>query len=243
MFNPIDFFDKNNPLFDHVFTDTEYVWKGLVNIKSFLKHNLFPNIQGTAQSGKLFINNVILDNGSVIQAGAFLQGDIQIGENSTIESGAYINGPVFIGNNTCIRQSAYIRGNVIVGDHCVIGHSTEIKNSVMFGSSKAGHFAYIGDSLLGSVNLGAGTKLANLKLNGSNISIRINEQILDTGLRKFGAILADGVETGCNSVTSPGTILGKGSVLYPNTTARGLYPPFTIIKLRQNIDQGEKSHG
>jgi UDP-N-acetylglucosamine diphosphorylase / glucose-1-phosphate thymidylyltransferase / UDP-N-acetylgalactosamine diphosphorylase / glucosamine-1-phosphate N-acetyltransferase / galactosamine-1-phosphate N-acetyltransferase len=113
-----------------------------------------------------------------------------------------------------------------------VGHTTEIKSSVMLGGSKAGHFAYIGDSILGKVNLGAGTKIANLKITGSQIILNINGVNYETGLRKFGAILADGVETGCNSVTTPGALLGRDVLLYPNGTARGYYPPQRIIKVK-----------
>ncbi|HOL48684.1 MAG TPA: glucose-1-phosphate thymidylyltransferase, partial [bacterium] len=115
-------------------------------------------------------------------------------------------------------------------DKCVVGHTTEIKSSVMLGESKAGHFAYIGDSILGKVNLGAGTKLANLKLDNSIVKIKIEDTNYDTGLKKFGAILGDGVETGCNSVTTPGTLLSKNVFVYPNTTVRGYHKPDTIIK-------------
>jgi bifunctional N-acetylglucosamine-1-phosphate-uridyltransferase/glucosamine-1-phosphate-acetyltransferase GlmU-like protein len=104
----------------------------------------------------------------------------------------------------------------------------------MLGGSKAGHFAYIGDSLLGEVNLGAGTKLANLKIVDSEVTVHFRDRKFQTGLKKFGAVLGDGVETGCNSVTSPGTLLGKGTIVYPNAYVRGYYPPRTVIKLKQN---------
>src|SRR4030042_1435698 len=108
----------------------------------------------------------------------------------------------------------------LVVDGCVVGHTTELKSCVMLGESKAGHFAYIGDSILGKVNLGAGTKLANLKIVESKVVISIERKRYEKDLRKLGAILADGVETGGNSVTTPGTLLGKDVLLYPNTTAR-----------------------
>jgi NDP-sugar pyrophosphorylase family protein len=177
----------------------------------------------------------ILEGASAIYAGAALMDDdIYIGKGAVIEPGALVKGPAIIGDNTELRQCAYLRGNTLVGDGCVVGHATELKSSVLLGGSKAGHFAYIGDSILGRVNLGAGTKLANLKIIESNIVISIEGKKYDTGLRKFGAILADGVETGCNSVTTPGTLLGKDVIMYPNTTAKGYHPPKTIIKLRQN---------
>lgn len=240
MLSPENFFNKDNIIFQKLFADTMYVWEGLKRISAYLKDNLKPNIEGSSQNGLFITRTKKLQNGAVIQAGVFLMGqEIEIGANSTVESGAYITGPAIIGSNTVVRQGAYFRGNVIIGDNCVVGHTTEIKNSVMLGSSKAGHFAYIGDSILGKVNLGAGTKLANLKIIESQVTVTVNGKKYSTELRKFGAILADGVETGCNSVTTPGTILSKGAILYPNATARGYYPPKTIIKLRQNIEQGE----
>lgn len=191
---------------------------------------------GDATKGKLIVKlkGKTLEGASVIYAGAALMDDeIQIGSGSVIEPGALLKGPCIIGNRTEVRQGAYIRGNVIIGDKCVVGHTTEMKSSVMLGESKAGHFAYIGDSILGKVNLGAGTKLANLKIVESQVILDIEGKKYETGLRKFGALLADGVETGCNSVTAPGTILSRDVLLYPNATARGYYPAKTIIKLKQ----------
>ncbi len=240
MFNPENFFNCDNHIYKDIFRDAQYVWEGLNNITKYLKENINPNITGVAQSGPLVTDTKILSNGAVIYAGAYLMSqDIEIGQNSIVEPGACIIGPAIIGADTVIRQSAYFRGNVIVGDSCVVGHATEIKHSVMLGKSKAGHFAYIGDSILGQVNLGAGTKLANLKITESKVTVTVNGKKYKTNLRKFGAILADGVETGCNSVTAPGTILSKGVILYPNVSIRGYYPQKTIIKLRQKIEQGE----
>ncbi len=162
--------------------------------------------------------------------------DIEIGRGAIVEPGAYIKGPAIIGPGTLVRHGAYIRGNVITGAGCVIGHATEMKNSVLLGNSKAGHFAYIGDSILGEVNLGAGTKLANLKISDSEIVVRIAGETYNTGLRKLGAIMGDGCSTGCNSTIAPGTIMAKNVLLYPNTNARGFYGPGSIVKLRQNID-------
>jgi UDP-N-acetylglucosamine diphosphorylase / glucose-1-phosphate thymidylyltransferase / UDP-N-acetylgalactosamine diphosphorylase / glucosamine-1-phosphate N-acetyltransferase / galactosamine-1-phosphate N-acetyltransferase len=180
-------------------------------------------------------DGIVLEDATIIYAGAVLMDDnISIGKGTVIESGALIKGPTIIGDNNEIRQGAYIRGNVIIGNKCVVGHTTEMKTAVMLGESKAAHFAYVGDSILGKVNLGAGTRLANLKMTESKIVVSIAGKKYETGLRKFGAICADGVETGCNSVTAPGTLLGKNVLLYPNATGRGYYPPNTIIKLRQN---------
>ncbi|MGM0441456.1 MAG: glucose-1-phosphate thymidylyltransferase [Elusimicrobiota bacterium] len=214
------------------------------NIESYLEKYLHPNIEKVKRNGEVITKSIKLKNGARIQAGSYIQGDnIQLGPYVTVEPGAYIKGPAIIGEKTQIRQGAYVRGNVITGKSCVIGHATEIKNSVMLQESKAGHFAYIGDSILGAVNLGAGTKLANLKITGSNIKVNVDGKSYDTGLRKFGAILGDNVQTGCNSVTSPGTILSKNVMLYPNTTARGYFEKGTIVKLKQNLKERELKNG
>ncbi len=197
---------------------------------------------GNASKGELVVkkNGEVLSGASIICAGAVLMDDIEIGKGSIIEPGALIKGPTIIGDNTEVRQGAYIRGNVLVGSGCVVGHTTEMKSAVMLGESKAGHFAYIGDSILGKVNLGAGTKLANLKITDTEVILRIKGKKYETGLRKFGAILGDGVETGCNTVTSPGTILSKGVLVYPNSMASGYHEENTIIKLRQKQEIKKK---
>lgn len=170
----------------------------------------------------------------VLYAGVILfDNQIFIGEGTVVEPSALIKGPTIIGKNTEVRQGAYIRGDCLIGNRCVVGHTTEIKSSVMLNDAKAGHFAYIGDSILGNnVNLGAGTKLANLKMVTSNICLNINGTRYDTGIRKFGAIIGDNVETGCNSVTNPGTLLGKSSLVYPCTPVKsGYYPPKSRISV------------
>jgi len=113
-----------------------------------------------------------------------------------------------------------------------VGHVTEVKHSIFLDDAKAGHFAYLGDTILGrEVNLGAGTKMANLRFTGGDVPVRTPDGTLGTGLRKLGAILADQVQTGCNSVTNPGTLLGKRSMLMPNTTApSGYHPPGSLIR-------------
>ena len=176
-----------------------------------------------------------LPGASIIYAGAILvDSNIFIGKGTVIEPGALIKGPTIIGNQTEVRQGAYLRGSCLIGDRCVVGHTTEVKNAIMMNDAKAGHFAYIGDSILGNdVNLGAGTKLANLKIIDMPVILNIEGMIHKTGLRKFGAILGDNVQTGCNSVTSPGTLLGKGALVYPclNVPA-GYFPPKSIIDAR-----------
>ena len=162
-----------------------------------------------------------LDGASLIMAGAILLGTrIAIGCGTLIEGGATIKEPTIIGNCTEVRQGAYIRGYALIGDRCVVGHATEVKHSIFLDDAKAGHFAYLGDSILGNnANLGAGTKFANLKFTPGNVTFIKDGTLFDSGMRKFGAILGDNAQTGCNSVTNPGTILGKRGILMPNTTA------------------------
>ena len=190
-----------------------------------------------ATKGKLTIHREgeLLNGASVLMAGAILSGDrIAIGCGVFIEAGAMVKSPAIIGDCTEIRQGAYLRGYCLVGKRCVVGHVTEVKHSIFLNDAKAGHFAYLGDSILGNdVNLGAGTKLANLRFTGGEIPIRTPTGIMTTGLKKLGAIMADGVQTGCNSVTNPGTLLGKKTMLMPNTTApSGYHPPNSLIKGR-----------
>jgi NDP-sugar pyrophosphorylase family protein len=160
---------------------------------------------------------------------------ISIGKGSVVEPGALIKGPTIIGNQTEVRQGAYLRGNSLIGDRCVVGHTTEVKHSIMLDDAKAGHFAYIGDSILGNhVNLGAGTKLANLKIVNVKMKLRVEGKIYETGLRKLGAIIGDYTETGCNSVTSPGTLLGKASLVYPCVNVPGgFYPERSVIAIKE----------
>lgn len=257
------FFNLENHPFKGLFAGTDYVWEALPRLKPFINECLNPNLQEVRNGQTVVAETVILYEGEVIKSGftidtegkkpvvkkgetvlegasiiyggSYLMDDlIQIGRGVVVEPAALIKGPAVIGDGTEVRHGAYIRGDALIGDDCVVGHTTEMKSSVMLGGSKAGHFAYIGDSILGRVNLGAGTKLANLKMIDSPVVLKIAGQVYETGLRKFGAVLGDGVETGCNSVTAPGTLLGKNVLLYPNVTARGYYPGGKIIKVRQN---------
>ncbi len=218
MLQPVDLFEYQSWEHADIFADTTYAWEILPRIRGYLAERLKPGIKGT------------------LMEGAFLDGDeIFIGEGTVVEPGAFIRGPAIIGRNCEIRQGAYIRGLALVGDGCVVGHTTEMKNSVMLDGAKAGHFAYIGDSILGrEVNLGAGTKLANLKISDSPVVVRHDGEAHRTGLRKFGAIIGDGVEIGCNTVTSPGTVIGPGSLVYPCSSVGGVVPANSIVKLKQN---------
>jgi NDP-sugar pyrophosphorylase family protein len=160
-----------------------------------------------------------------------------IGEGTVVEDGAMIKGPAIIGKNCRIRHNAYLRENVIIGDGCVVGNSSELKNSLLFNGAQAPHFNYIGDSILGhKAHLGAGVKISNYKLFSGNIEVVVDGVPFDTGLRKFGALLGDGVEIGCNAVLNPGSIVERGAVIYPNVFWRGILPANTIAKNKAEIE-------
>ena len=258
---PEEFFDLKALERHAVLLEKEWVWEALKALPLYLKGHVKPLpplipvgeplseglvlYQGeilplrevtwelTSRGPRVEFQGEVLVGATVIFGGAvFLNREIQLEEAVVVEPGALIQGPAWIGPETQVRQGAYLRGNVLAGRACVIGHTTEVKNAIFLDGAKAGHFAYVGDSILGrEVNLGAGTKLANLKLTRTTVKIRIGSKVWDTGLRKLGAILGDGVQTGCNSVTNPGTLIGPGSFLLPNTTAGpGLIPPKKVIR-------------
>jgi NDP-sugar pyrophosphorylase family protein len=154
-----------------------------------------------------------------------------IGEGTVVEPGAYIKGPAWIGPNCQIRHGAYIRENVIIGAGSVIGNSSEIKNSFLAQGCQIPHFNYVGDSILGAkVHLAAGVILSNLKLNGDFITLHMEHANLATGLRKFGALIGDEAEVGCNVVINPGSIIGRRSLIYPGVCWRGILPANSIAK-------------
>jgi len=168
-----------------------------------------------------------------------LEGRISIGRGCRVEPGAVLAGPLIIGDECEIRTGAYVRGRVVLGRHCIVGAHSEVKSAVFLDGARAPHQNYVGDSILGrEVNLGAGTILSNVKNVGGEITVRCGESTRSTGMRKLGAVLGDRCKTGCNTVTNPGTLMGPGSVTYPNATVRaGLYPPGTMIKVRQAQQQ------
>lgn len=173
-----------------------------------------------------------------VEDGAFVAGKVHLAAGARIEAGAYVRGPAILGPGTVVRHGAYLRGYVLAGRECVLGHTTEVKGSVFLDEAKAAHFAYVGDSILGNrVNLGAGTKCANLKVFPGNVSVALPRGgRADTGLRKLGALVGDDVEIGCNAVTAPGTVIGRGSRVYALTPLRGTVPPRTLVSLRPALE-------
>jgi NDP-sugar pyrophosphorylase family protein len=168
-----------------------------------------------------------------------LGGPLFIGAECRIEPGAVLRGPLIVGNGCEIRTGAYVRGRVVMGKGCVVGAHSEVKTAIFLNGAHAPHQNYVGDSILGcDVNLGAGTILSNVKNVGREVTFRHQEQLISTGLRKFGAVLGDGCRTGCNTVLNPGVLMGPGCVTYPGVCLRsGHYPAGTLVKLRQSQQQ------
>ncbi len=153
-----------------------------------------------------------------------------IGNDVTIEEGATILPPTVIMDGAIVRQGAYIRGRVFVGKGAVVGHCTEVKNSILMEGAAAPHFNYVGDSILGkNAHLGAGVILSNLKADKSAVTVK-GDETYDTGMKKLGAVLGDGAEIGCNAVLNPGSVIGKGSSVYPLVSWRGVLPEGSIAK-------------
>ena len=164
-------------------------------------------------------------------SGAYIDGNVSIGEGSVIEPGAVIFGPTVIGKNCRVRSGATIRGSVVIGDNCVIGHASEIKHSILFRGCQVAHFNYVGDSILGNrAHLAAGAIIANVRIAGGTVTVRAREERVDTGLVKFGAVLGDDAEIGCNAVLNPGSIIGKNSIVYPLVSWRGILSSGMIAK-------------
>jgi len=215
MFRPADLFDLSQTEHAVLFEGCQYAWEALSELPAYLMANLRPALRNHCDGV------------------AFIGEQVFIGEGTVVEDGVMIKGPAIIGRNCQIRHNAYIRECVIVGDNCVIGNSCELKNSLLFNHANVPHFNYVGDSILGyEAHLGAGVKISNVKLVEGNILVEVEGKLLDTGLRKFGALLGDSAEIGCNAVLNPGSIIGRGSVIYPNTNWRGVLPPGSIVKNR-----------
>ena len=150
---------------------------------------------------------------------------------ATVAPTAYLGSPCIIGAGTEIRHCAFIRGSALVGENCVVGNSVELKNVILFDAVQVPHFNYVGDSILGyKSHMGAGAVTSNVKSDKSLVLVRDREEKVETGLKKFGAMLGDRVEVGCNSVLNPGTVVGRNSNIYPTSCVRGVVPANSIWK-------------
>ena len=218
MFKAEDLFDLTQTEHAAIFDGCKFAWDALKKIEGYL-------------------DKVSRQNPPKRFPGASIGERVLIGEGTIVEPGAMIKGPAIIGKNCQIRHTAYIRENVIVGDGCVVGNSSELKNALLFNGAQVPHYNYVGDSILGhKAHLGAGVKISNVKLFPGNIEVPVDGVPLDTGLRKFGALLGDRAEAGCNAVLNPGSILGRGAVVYPNVFWRGILPANMIAKNKAEIE-------
>lgn len=218
MFKPTDLFDLKETEHAAIFDGCAYAWEALRKIKEYIDKNLRPALHNRCE-GRAYIGERVF-----------------IGEGTLVEDGVMIKGPAIIGRNCQIRHNAYIREDVIVGDNCVVGNSSELKNVLLFNQCQVPHFNYVGDSIFGGkAHLGAGVKISNVKLVPGNVTVELDGQPYDTGLRKFGALLGDRTDVGCNAVLNPGSILGRGSVIYPNVSWRGILPANHIAKNQASV--------
>lgn len=217
MVKTTELFDLTKTLAEPLLSDCEYPWYALPKIKEF-----------------------IITLGSTLSADEYdsPKENVWIAKDVKIASTATIIGPAIIGSGTELRPSAYIRENVIIGKNCVIGNSCEFKNCIIFDDVQVPHFNYVGDSILGyHAHTGAGAITSNVKGDKSLVSVFDGETKIATGLKKFGAMLGDYAEIGCNSVLNPGTIVCRNSNVYPLSSVRGTVPPNSIFKSKDNIVQ------
>lgn len=226
MFSPKDFFDLDRTEHRVLFDNVENAWQALPQIAAYLQFRLKPGVLGKT-IGKPFISNAVF-----------------IGKGTVIEQGAMIKGPAWIGENCELRNGCYIRENVIIGNGVVAGNSCEFKNCLIFDEAQVPHFNYVGDSILGyKSHLGAGVILSNVKLDKTEVRITTSDGIVTTGLKKLGAIVGDRAEIGCNSVLSPGSLIGKDAIIYPGTQWRGHLPGGHVAKLRQEFSVIKRREG
>lgn len=211
--------------------------KNLISYQGTLAEKLLEQVEYPWQALPL-INQYILDLGPDLPKSEYkqIENDIWVHHTAKITESALLNGPLIIGPDTEIRHSAFIRGSVIIGDSCIVGNSTELKNCILVSHVEAPHFNYVGDSILAPYShLGAGSITSNIKADRKNVVLNYQNQIIETGLKKFGAIIGDHVEVGCNAVLNPGVIVGKNTIIYPLSMVRGIIEPEKIYKNQNEI--------
>src|SRR5258708_1806575 len=198
MFATAEFLNLEHTAHPKLFENQNYVWDALKQIASYLQFRLKPGVLGELV-GKPFLSNHVF-----------------IGRGTMVEQGAVLKGPAWIGENCQIRSGCYVRENVIAGDRVVMGNSCEFKNCILFNEAQVPHFNYVGDSILGHhAHLGAGGLLSNVKLDRSEIIVTCADGTIPTDLTKFGAVIGDRSEIGCNSVINPGSVIGPDCMIYP----------------------------
>ncbi|MBF0274959.1 MAG: hypothetical protein HQK84_06985 [Nitrospinae bacterium] len=245
-----DYFPELNSFkFKDIFNGHDYFWHALNNIAGYVEGFLSDKEDNThllhdcfsREDGFLLCRKKFIAETDIVVKGL----NIYFAAGVLVEPTALIQSHVLVDSNSTVRHGAYVRGKVIVGEHSTIGHTTEIKNSIFMNHSEAGHFAYLGDSIIGCyVNLGAGTKFANLpfrtleekkKKVKKTLSLKYEGKLIDNSMEKLGVIAGDSVEFGCNSVTCPGTFLLPGSMVFPAVSVRkGFYRKKEVVR-RSNL--------
>lgn len=210
-----DLYDLSHTVAAGLFSPDAYPWELLDGIKDFI-----------SELGKKLDPEIFEDRGN----------GVYVARDATVAPTAYIGGPCIIDRGAEVRHCAFIRGAAIVGKNAVVGNSCELKNCILFDNVQVPHFNYVGDSILGyKSHMGAGAVTSNVKSDKTPVSVKCGSTVLDTGRKKFGAMLGDNVEVGCNSVLNPGTVIGRRTNIYPLSRVRGVIPPDSIYKSENNI--------
>ena len=208
-------FNLDETIAKEIFEGVTYPWEVLPKIKDF-----------------------ILQLGSTLSLDEYdkIGEDVWVAKSANVFPSAYIKGPAIIGKNAEVRHCAFIRGNAIVGEGAVVGNSTELKNVILFNKVQVPHYNYVGDSILGyKAHMGAGSITSNVKSDKKLVVVKTPEGNIETGIKKFGAMLGDEVEVGCGSILNPGTVVGANSNIYPLSSVRGVVPENSIYKNRNEI--------
>ncbi len=210
-----ELYDLTQTMAAELFTGKTYPWELLPEIKEF-----------TVKLGNTLPEEEYEKKGE----------NIWIAKDASIAPTASITGPCIIGKGTEVRPGAFIRGSVIVGEGCVVGNSTELKNVILFNGVQVPHYNYVGDSILGhKAHMGAGSITSNVKADKTLVVVKGEDEQIATGIKKFGAMLGDFAEIGCNSVLNPGTVIGSHSNVYPLSSVRGVVPSESIWKGTGNV--------
>ena len=204
-----ELFDLGHTLAGEYLTRFEYPWQALSGIKELI----------------LALGNTLGEEYTQVTA------QVWVHKTAVIAPSAYIGAPCIIGAHTEVRHCAFIRGSALVGKNCVVGNSVELKNVILFDNVQVPHYNYVGDSILGyKAHMGAGSVTSNVKSDKTLVSVKNGTSVMETGLKKFGAMVGDFGEIGCNSVLNPGTIVGRHSNIYPTSCVRGIVPENSIWK-------------
>jgi len=215
-------------------------YKDLLNLDATIAKDLFEKVNHPWEALPLIKNFILELIPNLGEEYEEVEENVYVHKDAKVAKTACIVGPTIICKGAEIRHCAYIRGSVIVGENSIVGNSTEVKNAIIFNNVQCPHYNYVGDSVLGEyAHTGAGVILSNVKSDKKNLNIKIDDEILETGLRKFGAIIGDHVEVGCNSVLCPGTIIFPNTNIYPLTRVRGVISSNKIVKDMNNIIEKE----